>query len=181
MRLERGKLFARLLAGTVVVLAAASVALVRPSGAETAIRPGVGIGPVRLGMTEQAVRRVLGRPSAEQRARSGRTRILHLNYYLRGEYRVTLRGRAGALRVTLVGTISRKQKTPNGVGVGTSESRLRAAYPSSSCKNIRAGGGVIRRECRVGARTRPHSVFVIGAGPNPPVVIEVLVVAAIAR
>ena len=177
MRLERGQLIMRLLAIAVVALAAASVALVRPGGAETAIRPGVGIGPIRLGMTEQAVRRVLGRPSAEQRARSGQIRILHLNYYLRGEYRVILRGRPGALRVTLVGTISRAQKTPNGVGVGSREARVRTAYPSLSCKNIRVGGGVVRRECRAGALTRPHSIFVIGAGPNPPVVIEILVVA----
>jgi hypothetical protein len=36
---------------------------------------------------------------------------------------------------------------------------------------------VIRRDCRVGATGRRHTVFVIGRGPNPSVVIETLVVA----
>lgn len=178
MRLERGKLFVRLLAGAVVVLAAASAALARPAVAETAIRPGVGIGPIRLGMTEQQVRRALGRPDNVQRARAGRIYVVSLNFYLRGDYRVTLRGPRGAVRVSLVGTVSRDEKTPNGLGIGSSERDLRRAYPTLRCKDVRgSAGGVIRRECRVGALTRRHIVFVIGRGPNPSVVIEVLVVA----
>jgi hypothetical protein len=89
---------------------------------------------------------------------------------------VTLRGPRGAVRVSLIGTISRRQRTPEGLGIGSAERRLREAYPALRCKDVRAaGGGVIRRECRVGALTRRHTIFVIGRGANAPVVIEVLV------
>jgi hypothetical protein len=152
--------------------------LARPGHAESAIRLGTSIGPLRLGMTEQQVRRALGRPNTVRRARAGRIHIVSLNYYLRGEYRVTLRGPRGAVRVSLIGTISRRQRTPGGLGIGSSERSVRDAYPNLRCRDVRgSGGAVIRSECRVGARTRRHTVFVIGRGPNRPVVNEVLVVA----
>lgn len=158
--------------------AMAGAVLIRPGISDGAIRPGAGIGPIRLGMTELQVRRALGRPSTVHRARAGRIYIVSLNYYMRGEYRVTLRGPRGAVRVSLVGTISPEQRTSQGLGIGTSEARLRDAYSSLRCKDVRgSGGGVIRRDCRLGTSARPHTVFVIGRGPNPPMVIEVLVVA----
>jgi hypothetical protein len=170
----------RSLAGAAVLCLALTAALVRPGNADSAIRPGTGIGPIRLGMTEQQVRRALGRPNTVHRSRAGRIYIVSLNYYMRGEYRVTLRGRRGAVRVSLVGTNSRRQRTSGGIGIGSSERSLREAYPNMRCRDVRgSGGGVIRRDCRVGARTRRHSVFVIGRGANPSVVIEVLVVAGI--
>jgi hypothetical protein len=165
-------------AGGAVVCFALATMLARPAHAEGAIRLGTSIGPVRLGMTEQQVRRVLGRPDAVRRARAGRIRIVSLNYYMRGEYRVTLRGPRGAVRVSLIGTVSRRQRTSGGLGIGSSERSLREAYPNLRCRDVRgSGGGVIRRNCRVGARTRRHTVFVIGRGPNAPLVNEVLVVA----
>lgn len=130
-------------------------------------------------MTEQEVRRALGRPNTVRHARAGGTYIVSLNYYMRGDYRVTLRGPRGAVRVALVGTTSRNEKTHAGLGIGSSENELRDAYPTVRCKNVRAagGGGVVRRECLMGAHSRRHSIFVVGRGPNPPVVIEVLVIA----
>ena len=167
-----------LVAATALVSIASTVALVRAGPADGAIRPGVGIGPIRLGMTEQQVRRALGRPNTVQRARAGRIYVVSLNFYMRGDYRVTLRGPRGAVRVILVGTVSEDEKTPEGIGIGSSEKDLRGAYPSMRCKDVRgSGSGVTRRECRVGPRTRRHMIFVIGRGPNPPKVIEVLVVA----
>lgn len=168
----------RSLASATVVCLTVTAGLVRAGNADSAIRLGDGIGPIRLGMTEAQVRRALGRPDNVRRARAGRIHIVSLNYYLRGEYRVTLRGPRGGVRVSLVGTISRQQRTPGGLGIGSSETRLRDTYPNLRCKDVRGtGGGVIRRECRVGSARRRHSVFVIGRGPNPPVVIEILVVA----
>lgn len=167
-----------MLAGVGLACLATTAALVRPADADSAIRLGSAIGPIRLGMTEQQVRRVLGRPSSVQRARVRRIHIVSLNYYMRGEYRVTLRGPRGAVRVSLIGTISRSQRTSRGLGIGSSERNLRDVYPNMRCKDVRgSGGGVIRRDCRVGSRTRPHTVFVIGRGANRPVVIEILVVA----
>jgi hypothetical protein len=167
-----------MVAGATIACLALAFTLVRAETAHSAIRLGAGIGPISLGMTEQQVRRALGRPSSVQRARVGRIRIVSLNYYMRGNYRVTLRGPRGAVRVSLVGTISRSQRTPQGLGIGASERSLRDAYPNLRCSDVRgSGGGVIRRDCRVGVRTRRHTVFVVGRGANPPVVNEVLVVA----
>jgi hypothetical protein len=168
----------RVVAATAACCLALLGVLALPPDARSAIRLGVSIGPVRLGMTEQQVRRSLGRPDSVRRARAGRIYIVSLNYYLRGEYRVTLRGPRGAIRVSLIGTISRRQRTPEGLGIGSSERKLREAYPTLRCKDVRArSGGVIRRECRVGALTRRHTVFVIGRGANAPVAGEILVVA----
>jgi len=181
LRLRSGSFIcvrSRLLVGAGCACLALTAALVRPADADNAIRLGAGIGPLRLGMTEQQVRRALGRPSSVQRARAGRVYIVSLNYYMRGEYRVTLRGRRGAVRVKVIGTISRSQRTSAGLGIGSTERNLREAYRNMQCKDARgSGGGVIRRDCRVGPRTRAHTVFVVGRGANRPVVNEVLVVA----
>lgn len=166
------------LAGAALVCLALTTALVRPGNADSAIRLAERIGPISLGMTETQVRRALGRPNTVHRARAGRIRIVSLNYYMRSGYRVTLRGPRGAVRVVIVGTISRRQRTSQGFGIGSPERRLRDAYANLRCKDVRgAGGGVIRRDCRVGPRAGRHTVFVIGRGANPHVVIEVLVVA----
>jgi hypothetical protein len=89
-----------------------------------AIRPGVGIGPINLGMTGRQVRRALGRPRAviARRVIDGRPYV-ELEWGL-GDWNVGLLGRKGNRRVVLVGTALGRHRTPEGLGVGTRQSRL---------------------------------------------------------
>jgi hypothetical protein len=89
-----------------------------------AIRPGVGIGPINLGMTGQQVRRALGKPRAvvTRRVIHGRPYVVFQWGY--GDWNVGLLGRKGNRRVVLVGTALGRHRTPEGLGVGTRESRL---------------------------------------------------------
>jgi hypothetical protein len=112
-----------------LVLFAALAVVVTSSAAgrtdeRTAIRPGVGIGPINLGMTGREVRRALGRPRAviTRRVIDGRPYV-ELEWGL-GEWNVGLLGRKGNRRVVLVGTALGRHRTPEGLGVGTRQSRL---------------------------------------------------------
>jgi hypothetical protein len=89
-----------------------------------AIRPGVGIGPINLGMSGQKVRRALGRPRAviERRVLRGQPYVEFEWDY--GAWNVGFLGRKGHRRVVLVGTTLGRHRTPEGLGVGTRESRL---------------------------------------------------------
>jgi hypothetical protein len=111
----------------VVAMVAAVAVASSASGSRNdsvAIRPGVGIGPINLGMTGQQVRRVLGRPSAvmTRRVIGGRPYV-KFQWGL-GDWNVGLLGRKGNRRVVLVGTALGRHRTPEGLGVGTRESRL---------------------------------------------------------
>jgi hypothetical protein len=134
-------------AGAAIVCVALAVTLVRAGTADSAIRLGTGIGPLRLGMTEQQVRRALGRPSTVNRARSGRIYIVSMNYYMRGDYRVTLRGRRGAVRVTLIGTVSRQQRTQGGLR------RTRACAAKTCAGAAEAWSGATAASARAPAGT----------------------------
>jgi hypothetical protein len=111
----------------IVALTAAVAGASSASGSSTdsvAIRPGVGIGPINLGMTGRQVRRALGTPRAviTRRVVEGRTYV-ELEWGL-GDWNVGLWGRKGNRRVVLVGTALGRHRTPDGLGVGTRENRL---------------------------------------------------------
>jgi hypothetical protein len=89
------------------VMAAAVAVATSASGSpddNAALRPGVGIGPINLGMTGEHVRRALGRPRAviTRRVIAGR-RYVEFQWSL-GDWNVGLLGRKGNRRVVLVGT-----------------------------------------------------------------------------
>jgi hypothetical protein len=120
----RRRLLAPLLLGALATLAAGGTA----GASSQLIRHGVGIGAVRLGMTEAEVRAALGRPTALVRSRTafGGTR-LELQFD-EAAYAVVLRRRAGGLRVVAVSTILSRERTREGLGVGSPEARVRRAY-----------------------------------------------------
>jgi hypothetical protein len=122
------------LAATAAVFASAASAT--PQRDEL-IRPGVGIGKVRLAMTEAQVRRALGRPFATRSKREGFGRLRVELQFEDGFTFVTLTGRRGALRVIGVSTIKQTERTPSGVGVGTTERRLARIYKSLRCERLR--------------------------------------------
>jgi len=120
------------LRGLIVLVVAASVAA--PAGAarqrDALIRPGVGIGEVWVGMTAAEVRRALGRPFASRSKRDGFGRLRVELQFEDGYTFVTLAGRRGALRVVGVSTVKKAERTPQGVGVGSTERRVARAYGS---------------------------------------------------
>jgi hypothetical protein len=108
------------------VATCAAIAAIAPSAAaapakSVPIRIGHGIGPVNIGMTGVQVSRALGRPRAviERRVVGGRPYV-ELEYGF-GNWNIGLLGRKGQRRVVLVGTALGRHKTPEGVGVGTTE------------------------------------------------------------
>lgn len=116
---------------TAVALGLAALALAPAAGAR--IQPGVGIGGVRLGMTEAQVRHVLGKPLGveSERGRFGARRlILHFGY---AAYDVVLEARSGPPRVVEVATGLRKEKLPNGIGVGATEWEATRALKELAC------------------------------------------------
>ena len=93
------------------------------------IIPGVGIGKVRLGMTEAQVRKALGAPLGRRirKGTFGRSEVV-LQYGFTA-YTVVLRGpRAATRRVTEVATGLASERTARGEGFGTPEKTLVARY-----------------------------------------------------
>ena len=108
-----------------LVLVLAAVAAGTASAAELTIYPGVGVGKVKLGMTRAQVLRVLGKDYIVN-GRKGSATELAWDY---GSWTVTLvQNRVVAVAVTL-----RSQKTPAGIGPGSTWRRLRTAYPGGAC------------------------------------------------
>jgi hypothetical protein len=151
-----------------------ALALAASAGASTQrdalIRPGVGIGKVKLGMTLAQVRAAWGRPQAhtvETLPRGGRTIELQYNF---GAYTATLTGRPGRETVSSISTTLRKEKTRQGMGPGALERRVQRVYrgevrcerldvwnPPRSPYPLLASN---RRECVLGAPDGPQTVFV---------------------
>jgi hypothetical protein len=135
------------------------------------IRPGVGIGKVKLGMTLAQVRAAWGRPQAqtiEILPRGGRTIELQYDF---AAYTVTLIGRSHRERVVAVGTTLAKERLRQDVGVGSLERRVRRVFRGElRCGplpvSVDARGVPLqvihvsaRRRCTLGDRGGRHTVF----------------------
>jgi hypothetical protein len=127
------------------VLAVLAFAVVGATAADAArestavIRPARAIGKFTLGMTEAQVRRAAGRPTyvvPRGRLAFGQ-RLVEWQYGPTASYIVRLAGRPGRMRVSFVSTILRRERTSQGLGVGTPERALRRAYPTLRCGELR--------------------------------------------
>jgi hypothetical protein len=108
------------------------------SGAQTLIRPGKAIGGVALGMSEAQVRAAFGRPEATIRRRSGFGRVEVELQFDAAAYTVRLAGPSRSLRTVAVSTIARRERTRDGLGVGTYERALLRRYGGSvRCEALR--------------------------------------------
>jgi hypothetical protein len=159
-----------------LVAAVGGLALVLAVGAAAApshdllIRPGVGIGKVRLGMSLAQVRGAWGPPQAVMRT-GGRTEL----QYDFASYVVTLRGPRGRQRVVSVATTLAKERTAQGMGVGSPELRLRRVFRGQlRCDALelmympRYPYPVLaanRRECTLGDPRGRHTTFVTQMRP----------------
>jgi hypothetical protein len=132
------------------------------------IRPGSGIGKVRLGMSLAQVRAAWGRPQATIVSQERGARRLELQYDY-AAYVVTLLGEPRREHVVGIGTTLAKERTAQGLGVGSLERRLQGAFrsrlhcdrldvvyaPRSSIPIL----GSNARDCTLGASSGPHTVF----------------------
>jgi hypothetical protein len=117
------------------------------------IRPGVGIGKVRLGMTLAQVRAALGPHTlVNKRQRLGfGQQYLELDWDY-GQWLVGLIGRPNRMRVVRIGTLKRTERTARGVGIGTRIQQVRRVFPNARCLTYSRSRMEIRH--RNGSRTR---------------------------
>jgi len=155
-----------LVAAALVAAAATATPGAAAPERDTLIRPGVGIGKVRLGMTVAQVRRALGRQDtgwSEPRA-FGR-RYLELNWDRgRDDYTsVGFLGASSSLRAVVIGTTRPSERTSGGVGPGTTVSRLERVYPGARCRYVwpAGGGNIVRSEYVLSAPGGALTTFVV--------------------
>ena len=126
------------------------------------VRPGRGIGKVSLGMTQKQVRRALGTPVYTRRIPRGFGRtLLEMSYWLDG-WTVRLATRRGALRVVYVETTLARERTRDGLGVGSTRRQLQRRYPGLSCRSVPG----YNTECVTGSRQARHTVFGFNGNPE---------------
>ncbi len=158
----------------------AGASLVAPSAEATRqseflrgpIVPGKSIGPLRLGMSEAAARRVLRRLDSGSRLllrlrRGKATEYVEYTYpYEYSAYTVGYLGRPGKRRVAYIATHVDENKTREGIGVSNLETKLRRTYRQLTCTAFFGPGTPPggRKEYVLGARSRRHTLFVISAG-----------------
>jgi hypothetical protein len=142
----------------VLGIAAGTPAVGAPDDAAL-IRPGVGIGKVRLGMTQAQVRRALGRHTVVN-VRERRFGLTYLELaYDYSAYTVGFFGAPGKLRVISVATSLRRERTRNGLGPGTSLRVLRRALRGERCRRRLVTSFSIHTECTVVAPSGARTTF----------------------
>ena len=160
----------RIAVGSAVAVAALAAAVGSTDGAAApesglVIRPGRAIGKFELGMTQQRLLRVAGRPRyAVPRGSSFGRRTVEYQYGFGAEYIVRLFGRPGRMRVTQVSTTLRRERTPQGIGPGTRERNLRRAFPSIRCERLVPTGVALRyvahaRDCKLFSASGTRTMF----------------------
>jgi len=99
------------------------------SATESTIYPGIGIGKIRLGMTRTQVAKTLG-PSTtvDEHSRVSGAPYKQVGWPFSAWSVGFLRG-----RVVFVSTTLRTQRTPGGIGQGTTAQKLLKAYPNGLC------------------------------------------------
>jgi hypothetical protein len=147
---------------SLVVLAVASAAPAR----DTLLRPGVGVGTIRLGMTFAQARAALGKPSRVEREQNYGfgSRYREYAWGVEASWRVGVLGRTvGQSRVVFISTSSRSERTPRGAGVGSTYQTLQKIL-GARCYRIRSElpGRTYARNytgCYLGGRGKPVTYF----------------------
>lgn len=124
--------------GLVLVVPLALLLVPAAGGSQSLIRPAKSIAGVALGMSEADVRAKLGRPTYTVRRRAGFGRVEVELQFDEADYTVRLSGRPRALRAVAVTTIVRRERTRDGLGVGTYERTLLRRYRGAiRCEALR--------------------------------------------
>jgi hypothetical protein len=128
----------------VVVVVVLVVAFAAPASAtEVTIYPGVGIGKLKLGMTQAQVEKVLGKDYlVDERASVGGAAYHELGWNFASWSVGLLQGRV-TWRVVQVATTVRSQRTLNRIGAGSTFKSVVRAFPQAICGVRYARPGVV--------------------------------------
>lgn len=165
----------------VVASLAAATAAAAPTR-DALVRPGRGIGTVTVGMTRQQVQAALGRHTFVSRRRDlgFREQYLELQWGY-ATWTVGFQGRPGSLRVVMVGTTLRRQRTREGLGTGSRVRDIVRAYPRATCSDWAGLGSNSSKERWIvvahptGSRTIFAAIGDMKPSPSPVDVVEVMV------
>ena len=104
------------------------IALALPAQAGAVLVIQKGMAGIRLGMTQAKVRAKLGAPTSVKHGSNDFGRFTQLRY---PGLRVTFQGNA---TVTAISTGARRERTPRGIGVGSTRAAVRARVPGVRCE-----------------------------------------------
>ncbi len=148
---------------TAVILALVLAASAGGRGeAEALVRHGESIGELRLGMTLAQVRGLLGPERAVSKRERRGTRgyvYLELDWDYAWWTAGFMRKPGGTFRAVMIGTLNRRQRTPEGVGIGLTKTQLQQRLPGVRCRTEFAVGGAFD-DCVLGRGGR-QTVFVL--------------------
>jgi hypothetical protein len=115
----------RVAVGSLAVLLMCTTGALGADARDQRLRHGEGIGKIHLGMTPGGVRRALG-PDAilVRRERRSAGRVYAEYQWGMGWWAVGFLGKPGQLRVVQVSTLSRSQRSPEGLGVDSTEQEV---------------------------------------------------------
>jgi hypothetical protein len=135
------------------------------SRGDLVVRHGESIGKLRLGMTLPQVKSILGAPRGvnKREKRGGRGYVyLELDWDYAWWTVGFMRAPGGKYRAVAIGTIQRGQRTPERLGVGSTDLEL-ARKLDIRCRHVfpAQGGNATQSECVHGRAGRPQTVFVL--------------------
>jgi hypothetical protein len=153
------------------IVAIAVIAAITAGATEAAVRPGVGIGKVRLGMTQTQVRAALGKPSyiVKRERRGFGTQYIEFGWN-QAAWTVAFHGRPGRLRSVKVATTLPNHRARR-VGTGSIVRAVVNAFPAARCRDKwlshRARNTIVPSSFQgrwliVGEPGGRHSAFVVG-------------------
>lgn len=131
------------------------------------VRPGSGIGKVRLGMTVAQVQRAMGRRYiGRAELRDFGNRYLEFNWLsgLADNFIVEFLGPRERERVISIATTRKSERTASGIGPGVTVARFYKVFPRAQCRTLfPVGGGIlIGTEFVVDAGNGRETAFVRG-------------------
>jgi hypothetical protein len=116
---------------TLTLALAVLAALLWTGAASATIIPQRSIADIALKMTGDQVKAVAGEPD---RIHHGMNDFGNFTVYKYRRLKVTFLGSPGSQQVTAVSTTRRRQETPLGIHVGSTETALHTAYPGAHCR-----------------------------------------------
>jgi hypothetical protein len=139
-----------------VLAAAGAFALTSASTAEAVIQVQKGITGIRLGMSQTQVKAGLGDPGRTKTGHNDFGPFTQFRYH--GGITITFQGNTSVTAVAITGHTDR---TPSGVGVGSTEKQVKKGVRGVKCQTLAAV-----RDCHVGAFRPGRRVTDFVLGPN---------------